>query len=38
MNSGKEEHLKLISFSNSCEMFENAMGNATGTFMGNGYS
>ena len=35
MNSGKEGHLKLISFSNSCEMFENATGNATGNLTGN---
>ena len=35
MKSGKEGHLNLISFSNSCEMFENAMRNATGNLMGN---
>ena len=42
MNSGKEGHLKLISFNNSCEMFENATGNltgnATGNVMGNAHS
>ena len=35
MNSGKEGHLKLISFSNSCEIFENATGNAMGNLTRN---
>ena len=35
MNSGKEGNLKLICFSNSCEMSENTTGNATGYFTGN---
>ena len=35
MNGGKEGHLKLISFSNSCEMSENTTGNAKGNLTGN---
>ena len=35
MNSGIECNLKLISFSNSCQMSENGKGNAMGNLTGN---